>query len=154
MTADDLLEQLADLLAPKLAARGFVTMPDRKARRRPSDPRLYHEATCAAFLDPAHIGDGVLERARFFFGELATKGEITSLDLARGLELKGPRSIPANLTIPLKKSAWRLGLIEPWEDDATGPRTIWRDRDGIAGLMVEAIQKERARRVEDGLFEP
>jgi hypothetical protein len=154
MRAEVLLEQLADLLAPKLVERGFVTTPDRTPRVRPSDSRAYNKATCTAFVDPAHIGDRVLERARFFFGELASKGEIVSVDLARGLDLKGPRSIPANLTIPLKKSAWRLGFEEPWEAEVSGPRTIWRDRGGIAGRMVNAIEKERALRIERGRYEP
>jgi hypothetical protein len=146
MTAEQLLEQLADQMAPKLVERGFVQVNRRKPGARSSDPDAYDEATCARFLDPHHLGDGVLERARIFFGKLEGDDEIMSLDLAGALNLKGPRSIPANLTIPLKKSAWRLGLEQPWEGDESGPRTIWRDRGGISSRMVKAIDAERVRR--------
>jgi hypothetical protein len=154
LTAEVLIEGLADRLVPHLVPRlapefvgmGFVQIARDEPDARPRHAQEYDEATCARFLDPQHLGDGVLERARIFFGELERSGEIMSLDLAAALKLKGPRSIPANLTIPLKKSAWRLRLEQPWDGDDTGPRTIWRDRDGIASRMVKAIEAERLRR--------
>src|SRR4029077_21032241 len=86
----------------------------------------YDAATCARFLDPDHIGDSVLERSKIFFEALERDGEIMSLELVAALGLKGARSIPANLTIPLKKSAWRLDLEQPWHATETpdGSRTI------------------------------
>lgn len=146
MTPEQLLEELADLVAPKLVERGFVQINRRKPEGRSSNPDAYDQATCQRLLDPQHLGDRVLERARIFFGKLESDGEIMSLDLAAALNLKGPRSIPANLTIPLKKSAWRLGLEQPWEGDESGPRTIWRDRGGISSRMVKAIDAEQVRR--------
>ena len=143
---DQLIDDLADLLVPRLIQRGFVVSAPRETGERSPDPAAYDSANCARFVDPHHIGDGVLRRARFFFGEIASGGEIGSVELADALDLKGPRSIPANLTIPLKKSAWRLGLEQPWEGDESGPRTIWRDRGGIAQRMVEAIDAELVRR--------
>ena len=67
--------------------------------------------------DPNHLGDNVLKRAAFFFGKLASKGEITSPEVVEGLGLKDARNIPANLTIALKE----VGL-------EAGPRTAldWR----------------------------
>jgi hypothetical protein len=46
----------------------------------------------------------------------------------------------------VKKSYRRLGLSKSWAADTAGERTVWRDRDGIAARMVEAIEEERARR--------
>ena len=97
--------------------------------------------------DPNHLGDNVLKRAAFFFGKLASKGEITSPEVVEGLGLKDARNIPANLTIALKKSAWRPGLEQPWTGAETlDGLTIWRDRDDIATRMVKAIEAERQRR--------
>jgi hypothetical protein len=90
----------------------------------------------------------VLDRARAFFGHLEAHGEISSPDLVALLGLKGPTSIPANLTNPLKKRAWKLGIPVPWAETATPDdvSTIWMDRDGIAARMVEEIEEERKRR--------
>jgi hypothetical protein len=98
-------------------------------------------------LSPLHLGDGVLLRARIFFERLAEAGRVGSLELVDLLDLKGPTSIPANLTNPLKKRAARLGLEVPWEEDADREnRTVWRDRDGIAERMLRAIEEETERR--------
>jgi hypothetical protein len=146
MTADALLEDFVDLIAPKLAQRGFVRSGDPVSV--PGVSADYDAQTCARFLEGAHLGDSVLERARIFFGAIAEDGEIAAPDLVAALELKGSRSLPANLTTPLKKSAWRLGIDVPWAQAETpdGTRTIWRDRDGVAARMVEAIEEERGRR--------
>ena len=79
----------------------------------------YDANTCIRFRNPVHLGDSVLKRADYFFGEIASRGEVTSPEVVSALGLKGGRSIPANLTIPLKKSAWRLGLEQPWDGDET-----------------------------------
>src|SRR5574338_635312 len=85
------------------------------------------------FLSPLHLGDSVLLRARVFFGKLANEGRVGSLELVELLDLKGPTSIPANLTNPLKRRAKRLGLEVPWKETADREdRTVWVDRDGIA----------------------
>jgi hypothetical protein len=145
MSSDLLMDNLADALVPKLIDRGFV-----KSSPVPSSLTStveYDADTCRQFLDAKHIGTNVLERAEVFFRALKADGEINSLDLVDALELEGgPRTIPANLTIALKKSYRRLGLSKPWAADTTGERTVWRDRDGIAARMVDAIQEERARR--------
>jgi hypothetical protein len=142
-TPDTVIEDLTEVIASKLIDRGFlisagptpagITAPD------------YDDATCRQFFSPEHIGDNVLRRAHAFFGELEQRGELTSLDVVALLGIKGPRSIPANLTNPLKKSQHRLGLPKPWieTENADGTRTIWEDRDGIASRMAKAAEKER-----------
>jgi len=98
------------------------------------------------FLSPLHLGDTVLLRARVFFGRLAKEGRVGSLELVELLGLKGPTSIPANLTNPLKKRATRLGLEKPWDEAADREdRTVWVDRDGIAERMLRAIDEEVER---------
>ncbi len=146
MTAEQLLDGLADLLAPRLAERGFELKEGGAPTSISSPSPDYDKPTCERFLEGEHLGDSVLQRAQVFFGELADHGEISSLDLVEALGLKGPKSLPFNLTNPLKKSARRLGIDEPWAEDEvetpSGPRTVWRDRDGIAARMVEAIWEE------------
>ena len=89
----------------------------------------------------------MLLRARLFFERLAKEGRVGSLELVELLDLKGPTSIPANLTNPLKKRAARLGLDVPWEETADREdRTVWVDRDRIAERMLEAIDEEIERR--------
>src|SRR6187551_211383 len=143
------LDHLADLLAPKLVQRGFVSSSSSSpATAVPSASSEYDRETCEQFLVGHHLGNSVLERARVFFGQIAEQGEINSKDLVWALDLKGPTSIPANLTNPLKKSARRLGIDEPWTwaETPDGTRTVWKDRDGIAARMVEVIEEERVRR--------
>jgi hypothetical protein len=147
MNADQLIDDLADLLAPRLVERGFV-LSEEPSHPDPEVSPTYDSATCKRFLEGRHMGDSVLERAEVLFIALAEQGEITSVELASALSLKGPKSLPANLTNPLKKSARRLRIEEPWEvtETADGTRTVWRDRDGIAARMVEEITAEWTRR--------
>lgn len=144
---DTALDSLVDTLVPKLIARGFVVAQPRTSAvaNYRSD---FDDATCRAFVDPEHIGDAVLERAGVFFGELESKGEVSSTDLVAALNLKGARSVSAALTNAMKKSARRLGVRVPWLLTSTsdGTRTVWKDRDGIAARMVKAIAQERNRR--------
>jgi hypothetical protein len=141
------IDDLVMLLEPKLEARGFTKHPIDAAPVEGASSE-YDASTCERFLSREHIGDSVLDRARRFFSFLDQHGEIGSLAVVGLLDLKGPTSIPANLTNPLKKSAKRLGIDDPWEwgENAEGTRTIWSDRDGIAARMVEAIDQERERR--------
>jgi hypothetical protein len=144
--ADAALDQVVEAIVPKLVARGFVLDPI-QSNAVMAYAADYDEATCKQFLNPAHLGDGVLDRMEVLFGELDQHGEISSPDLVQLLGLKGPTSVPANLTNPMKKRARRLGIPVPWTEASTPDRrTIWRDRDGIAARMVKAIRAERAAR--------
>jgi hypothetical protein len=144
--ADAALDQLVEAILPKLVSRGFVLSPiGPNATVTYADD--YDDATCKQFLKPEHLGDGVLERMRLFFRELEQKGEISSLDLVQLLGVKGPTSVPANLTNPMKKRARKLGIPVPWAEASTHDnRTVWRDREGIAARMVKAIGAERIAR--------
>jgi hypothetical protein len=144
--ADAALDQLVEAILPKLVARGLVLNPVE------TNPTIsyaddYDDATCKQFLNPDHLADSVLERMLLFFRELEEQAEISSLELVQLLGVKGPTSVPANLTNPMKKRARRLGIPVPWTEASTPDnRTIWRDRDGIAARMVKAIEAERADR--------
>jgi hypothetical protein len=152
MNPEKWIDQLVDLIAPKLVQRGFVQngrspAPTTAASVAALASSDYDHQTCQRFLVGHHVGDSVLKRAWVFFGRIADQGEISSADLVTALKLKGPTRIPANLTNSLKKSARRLEIDEPWAA-AVAPdgRTIWRDRDGIAARMMEVIEEERANR--------
>ena len=144
--ADAALDQLVEAILPKLVSRGFMLSPvGPNATVKYADD--YDDATCKQFLRREHLGDGVVERMSLFFRELEQQGEISSLDLVQLLGLKGPTSVPANLTNPMKKRARKLGIPVPWTEATThNNRTLWRDRDGIASRMVKAIEAERVAR--------
>jgi hypothetical protein len=146
--ADQLLDDLVTLLEPMLEERGFVKAGSEAAGGGSAGTAEYDAATCRRFLSPEHVSDRVLERAQVFFALLVSQGEVDSLEVVDALELKGPRSIPANLTNALKKSARRLRLEEPWEwgENADGTRTVWTNRDRIAEEMLDAIAAEKGRR--------
>lgn len=141
------LDALADVLGPRFVARGFVV-----GQEPIPGPSMYSadydDETCRQFLNPDHLGDSVLERAKTFFELLEQKGEVASPDLVAALGVKGARSVPANLTNPLKKRARKMSITVPWAETATpdGLRTVWQDRDGIASRMVKAIEQERKSR--------
>lgn len=141
------LDALADALGPRLVARGFVV--GQAPTTTPSTySAKYDDATCKQFLNPDHLGDSVLDRAKLFFQLLDQKGEVSSPDLVATLGVKGARSVPANLTNPLKKRARKMKIPVPWTEASTpdGLRTVWKDRDGIALRMVKAIEQERRNR--------
>lgn len=141
------LDALAEALVPRLIARGFK-VGQASHTTSSTYSSAYDETTCQQFLNPDHLGDSVLDRAKTFFGLLEEKGEISSPDLVVSLGVKGARSVPANLTNPLKKRARKMKIQVPWTEAATadGLRTIWKDRDGIASRMVKAIERERKNR--------
>lgn len=141
------LDVLAAALAPRLVARGFV-VGEGSAPAPSSYSANYDDATCKQFLNPNHLGDRVVDRAQVFFQLLERKGEVSSPDLVTALGVKGARSVPANLTNPLKKRARKMGIPVPWTETSTpdGLRTVWKDRDGIAARMVRAIEEERKDR--------
>jgi hypothetical protein len=106
----------------------------------------YDDTTCEEYV--REIGTPVLPRARKFFEHIGIHGEISAPELVALLELKTARQIPANLTNSLKQRARRLGLDRPWVEGVTpDDRTVWRDRDGIARRMVEALMDEEMRRL-------
>jgi hypothetical protein len=141
----DALRALARELAPLIAEELGL---DKPTSRPPSTPHgRYDHRTIVEFLSPLHLGDSVLLRARVFFKQLAKEGQVGSLELVELLDLKGPTSIPANLTNPLKRRARRLDLEVPWEETADrADRTVWVDRGGIAERMLAAIDDEIRRR--------
>jgi len=137
----DALRALARELAPLVAKE--LGLDTATKRREPSHHGRYDHHTIVAFLSPLHLGDSVLLRARVFFEQLAKEGRVGSLELVELLDLKGPTSIPANLTNPLKRRAFRLDLELPWDETSDrADRTVWVDRDGIAARMLEAIDEE------------
>ncbi len=136
-----LARELAPLIAEELGLEKPPGPPSTASHGR------YDHRTIVEFLSPLHLGDSVLLRSRLFFKQLAKEGRVGSLELVELLDLKGPTSIPANLTNPLKKRAARLGLEVPWEETADREdRTVWVDRDGIAQRMLGAIDEEMERR--------
>jgi hypothetical protein len=142
------LDALANALAPRLVALGF-TMGQATPTPTPSTySSTYDDLTCQQFLNSDHLGDSVLERAKTFFDLLEKDGAISSPDLVTAIGVKGARSVPANLTNPLKKRARKMKIALPWTEASTadGLRTIWKDRDGIASRMVKAINLEREER--------
>lgn len=143
MDSNEFLDELARQLAPRLKKLGVDGAGGAKRSDQVASS-AYDRATCELFLNGYHVGDSVIERAKVFFGRIAEDGEISSKDLVTALTLKGPTSIPANLTNSLKKSARRLEIDEPWIrlDTSDGIGTIWRDRDGIAARMLEVIDQE------------
>lgn len=141
------LDALAEALRPRLVARGFAL--GQEPGTTPSTySAMYDDATCQQFLNADHLGDSVLDRAKTFFDLLEQKGEIASPDLVAAIGVKGARSVPANLTNPLKKRARKMKIPVPWTEASTpdGLRTVWKDRDGIAARMVKAIAQERKNR--------
>ena len=141
------LDALADALGPRMVARGFV-LGQAPTKTSSTYSARYDDATCQQFLNPDHLGDSVLDRTKTFFELLEQKGEISSPDLVAALGVKGARSVPANLTNPLKKRARKMKIPVPWTETSTpdGLRTVWKDRDGIAARMVKAIEQERKNR--------
>jgi hypothetical protein len=141
------LDALADALAPRLVALGFSTGQAPKGTPT-TYSSTYDDPTCRQFLNRDHLGDNVLDRSRTFFQLLENNGEVSSPDLVSALGVKGARSVPANLTNPLKKRARKMKIPVPWTEASTpdGLRTVWKDRDGIAARMVRAIDEERKDR--------
>jgi hypothetical protein len=141
--SDDGKRALAKELAPLIAEELGL---NRHEIRRITPSEDYDAGTCAAFVES--LGDSVLDNGLTFWQLLAKNGEAGSLDVTAAIGVARPSVLPFVLTTPLKRRAKALGLISrPWlEDTSSDNRTIWRDRDGIAERMIEAINKEKARR--------
>jgi hypothetical protein len=108
----------------------------------------YDETACAQLA--SELGANSLSRAGDFFGKLENDGEVDSLTMAKHLNLGTPRNISSAITTPLKRVAKRLGLGMPWIEELNiDGRTVWRDRDGIAARMCEAVKAEQHRRAHE-----
>jgi hypothetical protein len=139
---DAVAPALARWLAPYVAEH-LAAQPTVEPSTRAPD---YDDATCRAFV--RELGDSVVARALKFFAALEDRGEVTSIELRELLGLPNQRSIGSNLTVSLSKRIKALDLPEPWAIGMTpdGARTIWRDRDGIAARMHQALRTESTRR--------
>lgn len=138
-TLDTIAPQLARWLAPyvadELQRRGF----------NPAASADYDEAACVALV--REFGVNTLNRAADFFAKLEADGAVDSVTMAQQLGVGTPRNISSALTTPLKRHAKRLGLGLPWTEGVSAEnRTVWRDRDGIAGRMRAAVLQEQGRR--------
>lgn len=132
---------LAKWLAPYVAAELRNVPLDESAH----DRNQYDESICTEYVSA--LGAGVLNRATDFFMKLDANGRIDSVELAHVIGTDTPRNIPANLTNSLKQRARSMGLSRPWDETTSDEnRTVWVDRDGIAGRMVDAIHVEKQRR--------
>lgn len=109
-------------------------------------PADYDAAACMALV--REMGINSLNRAGDFFRKLDADGEADSVTMGVHIGVGTPRNISSALTTPVKRIAKRLGFARlPWEEAETPDgRMVWRDRDGIAGRMVEAIDAEHHRR--------
>ncbi|HEV2790167.1 MAG TPA: hypothetical protein VGV69_02575 [Solirubrobacterales bacterium] len=108
-------------------------------------PSAYDAEQCRALA--RELGVNSLHRSRDFFAKLDVDGSVDSLTMARYLSLGTPRNIASAVTTPIKRIAKRLGLGLPWDEDVSADdRTVWRDRNGIAGRMLAAIDEENERR--------
>jgi hypothetical protein len=137
---DDFFDELAKHVAPLVIA---------ELRRNPQalGPHLtadWDPATCSTFV--SNLGDRVLERAEKFFEALESRGKVASPELAKRIGVKRTTDIQAALTTALKRRARKLALERPWNEDRSGGRVVWLDRNGIARRMREAIASERSAR--------
>lgn len=109
-------------------------------------PPAYDENGCRLLV--RELGINSLNRAGDFFAKLDADGVADSTTMAIHLGVGTPRNISSALTTPVKRVSRRLGFTElPWsEGESPEGRTLWRDRDGIAGRMRDAVIEERHRR--------
>lgn len=109
------------------------------------DPRAYTTEQCRELV--RELGVNSVHRSRDFFNKLDAEGAVDSLTMATHMGVGTPRNIPSAVTTPIKRVAKRLGFGLPWdEEENVEERTVWRDRDGIARRMLEAIREETERR--------
>lgn len=127
---------LAPFVADELRRQGFNVQP----------PADWNDAACEALT--RELGVNSLNRAGDFFAKLDADGAVDSVTMGVHLGVGTPRNISSALTTPVKRLSKRLGFPTlPWsEEESPEGRTIWRDRDGIAGRMHEAVRAEQYRR--------
>lgn len=110
-----------------------------------ADPDAYTSEQCRELA--GELGVNSLHRSRDFFGKLQADGAVDSQTMAVWIGVGTPRNISSAVTTPIKRVAKRLGFGLPWDEGENAEeRTVWRDRDGIAGRMHEAIRQETERR--------
>lgn len=136
--SDDFGREFARWLAP------YVAEELKRSTPAPS-PNAYTVDQCHALA--RELGVNSLHRGRDFFSKLDADGAVDSLTMATFIGVGTPRNISSAVTTPVKRISKRLGLGLPWDVEANADdRTVWRDRDGIAGRMFEAIREETERR--------
>jgi hypothetical protein len=130
--------ELARWLAPYVAE-------ELRRQTHAEDPDAFTADQCREL---AHaLGVNSLHRSREFFIRLDADGSVDSLTMATFIGVGTPRNIPSAVTTPIKRIAKRLGFGLPWDEEVNiDDRTVWRDRDGIAGRMLKAIRDETERR--------
>jgi hypothetical protein len=136
-TPDQILDDLAEALAPRIASQV------KKLMEAPPVSGDYDAQTSAVYVK--ELGDKVILRGEKFFDVLVRDGEIDSKGLTKLLDAKRPSNIAFYLTTPLKRRASKLGLERPWTASQRDGRTVWIDR-GVAETVLEAIRVERQKR--------
>jgi hypothetical protein len=136
--SDQFGREFARWLAPYVA-------DELRRETQASDPDAYTAEQCRELA--RELGVNSLHRSRDFFGKLESDGAVDSLTMAVWIGVGTPRNIPSGVTTPIKRIAKRLGFGLPWDEEENAEeRTVWRDRNGIAGRMLEAIREETERR--------
>lgn len=143
-TPESDLRTLARILAPYIADELGLTKEVLEAAavdRRTS----FDESLCRDYARELSVA--ALQRGHVFFKALAEDGRINSVTLAERLQFTSSKALAGALTNQLKKAARTLGVEVPWEETEDGDgRTVWLDRDGIAGPLAAAILAELGRR--------
>lgn len=136
--SDQFGREFARWLAPYVA-------DELKRETHAMDPGAYTPEQCRELA--SELGVNSLHRSRDFFNKLDADGAVDSVTMARHLSVGTPRNIASAVTTPIKRISKRLGLGLPWDEGVSAEdRTVWRDRDGIARRMLEAIREETGRR--------
>lgn len=144
---DDLGPAIARWLAPYVAAE--LERARQQTGDRPAAELDYDDEMCRRFV--GGLKTPTLTKATTLFLHLNRSGRVDSVQLTKDLSLGTPRNLSGPLTTPLKRRAKKLGLPLPWDEGVTDDdRTLWRDRDGIADRMLQAIQNEQQYRHKNG----
>ena len=142
---------LARLLAPyiitELRALGILPASPAGASASPGTVPdvLYDAQTCDVFA--SRLGDNVLRRALVMFRLLALAGQLDSTALLGALpEANTTPHLASLLTSHLRHRCKTMGLRYPWRATKRRGRVVWVDFDGIAGRMVQALEREEQAR--------
>ncbi len=143
------LRELARLLAPYL--REVLEEDEGENGVEPRRPRLlqgeadYNDEAADVFVQ--NLSRDVTEHAIVFFDALRKPPHrIDANTLADQLGAISGRALPGMLTTPLKRHADRVGFARPpWDEPKRTGRepTIWRDRDGNAERIYNALLRHR-----------
>ena len=136
--SDEFGREFARWLAPYVAAELKQASPA-------PNSDAYTSEQCRALA--RELGVNSLHRGRDFFSKLDADGAVDSVTMAKFIGVGTPRNISSALTTPVKRISKRLGLGLPWDVESSAEdRTVWRDREGIAARMLDAIREETERR--------